>query len=205
MSEKPMVFVVDDDDLARDSICALVSAMDYPTKSFASAEDFLAYYQEDRPGCLVCDMRMRGMSGLELIEALVQRGLHMPVVMVTAYARTSTTVRAIKSGAVTLLDKPYADNDLWDAIRMALDQGTEEWDRRQRLAIIRQRLASLTDEQRQVLDLLVAGKANKSIAHSLGIGLRTVESRRHEVLATFRVDSLAELVHVVVEARLSPP
>ena len=204
MSDKPTIFVVDDDELARDSVCALASSMGYPAQSFASGEEFLAFYQEERPGCLVSDIRMQGMSGVELLETLARGGFRLPVVMITAYARTPTTVRAMKAGAVTLIDKPYSDNELWDAIRTALDQGAERSDQCQRVSAIRERLASLTEEHRRVLELLVAGKPNKVIANSLGIGLRTAESRRAEILALFQADSLAQLVQMVVEAKLSP-
>jgi FixJ family two-component response regulator len=205
MSDKPTVFVVDDDELTRESVCALVSSMGYAAQPFASGEEFLAFYQEERPGCLVSDLRMQGMSGVELLETLTRRGFHLPVVMITAYARTPTTVRAMKAGAVTLIDKPYSDNELWDAIRTALVQGAEHWVQSRRISAIRERLASLTEEQRRVLELLVAGKPNKTIASSLGIGLRTAESRRAEILTILQVDSLAQLVQMVVEAKLSPP
>ena len=114
---EPTVFVVDDDELARSSVCALIQSIGLKAESYPSAEDFLSNYSEDRQGCLVTDLRMSGMSGVDLQEQLIQRKIFLPVIVLTAYARTPTTVRLVKAGAVSVLDKPYADDDLLDAIR----------------------------------------------------------------------------------------
>ena len=119
MFREATVFVVDDDDLGRKSVCALVQSMGVNAESFASAEEFLDKYTDDRPGCVVTDLRMLGMSGVELQENLVRRGIFLPVIILTAFARTPVTVRAIRAGAVTVLDKPCDDDDLWNAIRGA--------------------------------------------------------------------------------------
>jgi len=113
MTAKPTVFVVDDDELARTSVCALVCSMGIPAEPFSSAEEFLDHYVEGLPGCLVTDVRMLGMSGLELQERLRELDIHLPVVVMTAYAKTPLTVRAIQGGAVTLLEKPCEDDELW--------------------------------------------------------------------------------------------
>jgi len=201
MLDKPVVYVVDDDEESRNSVCALISSMGLEVRPYASAEEFLSAYQE-APGCLVTDLRMPGMSGLELQEALSKRGSRLPVIIISAYARTKTTVRAMRGGAVTILDKPYDADDLWDAIREALKKEAWERDRRDRLESIRSRMAMLSAEQRSVLELLVAGNPNKSIAQALGLGLRTVESRRHDVLRIMQAESIAELVRMVVEVEL---
>lgn len=202
MSAEPTVFVVDDDEQARKSVCALVRSMGMRAESFASAEDFLNRYTPDRPGCLVTDYRMLGMSGLELQEELARRGIALPVIVLTAYARTSVAVQAMKAGAVTMLDKPYAEDDLWDAIRKALAEGAVAQAEMARREEIRRRIAALTPSEREVMDHIVRGNANKVIAKKLGVSLRTVENRRHEVLEKMHADSVAELVRMVLEADL---
>jgi len=198
MADEPNVYVVDDDEESRESVCALVSAMGVACEAYASAEEFLAAYQPRQPACLVTDLRMPGMSGLELQETLASRGSLLPVIIITAYARTPLTVRAMQSGAVTLLDKPYSHDDLWDAIRAALQKSAKVKTQQEYLAEIRSRLERLTPEHRRVLELIIAGHPNKSIAQQLGLGLRTVESRRHDILHTMQAQSIAELVRMVV-------
>ena len=157
---------------------------------------------EGRPGCLITDVRMLNMSGLELQEELLRRGIALPVVVLTAYARTAITVRAVKAGAVTVLEKPYQDDDLWDAIRKALAQdaaGRTEHRHRQEL---QRRIARLTPAQRGVMDLIVTGKPNKVIAQELDVSIRTVENRRHEVFEVMQAGSVAELVRMVIDVDL---
>jgi two-component system, LuxR family, response regulator FixJ len=199
--DNPTVFVVDDDEQARKSVCALARSMDLQAETFRSAEEFLDNYTEDRPGCLVADLRMLGMSGLELQERLVQRRVFLPVIVLTAYARTATTVRAIKAGAVAVLDKPYADDELRDAVRAALAK--EAFDRRERAPrqAIRGRLRQLTPTETTILEMIVEGRPNKAIAKELKLSLRSVASRRRELLAKMQVDSTVELIRLVVEAR----
>jgi two-component system, LuxR family, response regulator FixJ len=200
MCHEPTVFVVDDDEQSRKSVVALVRSMGLCAEAFASAEEFLDNYVEKRPGCLVTDYRMFGMNGLELNDELVRRQVSLPFIVLTAYARTALTVRAMQDGAVTLLDKPYADDDLWDAIRNALAMNAVQRDRQRQCLKLSDRLDALTSGERQVLDLLVQGKANKQIAKQLSVSVRTVESRRHEVLRKTEVGSLAELFRLVVDA-----
>jgi FixJ family two-component response regulator len=202
MCAEPTIFVVDDDEQARSSVCALVRSMGMSAESFASAEDFLNRYTPGRPGCLVTDYRMLGMSGLELQEELIRRNIALPVIVLTAYARTSVAVQAMKAGAVTMLDKPYAEDDLWDAIRKALAQGAVAQTKAARREEFRRRIAALAPSERAVMDLIVGGDANKVIANKLGVSLRTVENRRHEVLEKMHADSVAELVRMVIEADL---
>lgn len=201
---EPTVFVVDDDELARKSVCALVRSMGVRAAAFASAEEFLASGVAGQPGCLVTDIRMRGMSGLELQEELRSRNISLPVIVLTAHARTPLTVRAIKAGAVTLLDKPYESEDLWDAIRGALAVDAADRAKHERLHALRARLEQLTPSERAVLDMVVAGKPNKTIAQRLDVSVRTVENRRREVLQKLQADSVAELVRMVIEAGDSP-
>jgi FixJ family two-component response regulator len=200
MSTEPTVFVIDDDEQARRSVCALIRSMGLAAEPFASAEQFLDEYVDADPGCLVTDVRMLGMSGLELQEELRRRNIMLPVVVLTAFARTATTVRAVKAGAVTVLDKPYQDDDLWDAIRKALAQDAADRAKHRRRYDLRHRIEQLTPAQRKVMDLIVAGNANKIIAGELDVSVRTVENRRREIFEKTGAGSVAELVRMAIDA-----
>jgi FixJ family two-component response regulator len=198
--QEQVIYVVDDDERARGSVCALVASMGLGSESFSSAEDFLGFYQTDKPGCLVTDIRMLGMSGLELQVELTDMGSLLPVIVLTAFATTPMTVQAIQRGAITLLDKPYLDDDLWNAIRKALAQ-----DARKRVEVahrqaIRERINQLTPSEREVLSFVVAGKPNKVIANRLDVSVRTVENRRSEIYTKLKADSVVDLVRMVIEA-----
>jgi two-component system, LuxR family, response regulator FixJ len=201
MQLETTVYVVDDDAQARKSVCALVQSMGLKAEHFASAEEFLEKYVEGRTGCLVTDLRMSGISGVELQEKLIQRQIFLPVIIITAYSRTQTTVRAIKAGAVTVLDKPYSDDDLWDAIRTALAKDAADRGKRLRLQECYSRLAQLTPMERKVLNMIVDGRPNKAIAKELDVSLRTIENRRQELYAKMQVKSLAELISLTVETK----
>ncbi len=200
MADEPTVFVVDDDELARTSVCALVRSMGIRAESFDSAEAFLEHHVTSRPGCLVTDVRMLGMSGLELQERLRELDVQLPVVVMTAYARTPLTVRAMQGGAVTLLEKPCEENELWDAIRKALKQNADAREAHEHRLRLRRCIETLTPTQRTVMEMIVAGKANKVIAMELDVSIRTVEARRQEVFAKMQADSVAELVRLAMEA-----
>jgi FixJ family two-component response regulator len=202
---EPTVFVVDDDEQARKSVCALVGSMGIAAQSFASAEQFLDGYVPGSPGCVVADVCMVGMSGIELQEELASRNVFLPVIILTAYARTPLTVRAVQAGAVTVLEKPYEEDDLWNAIRKALAQDTEKRTEHQRREEIRRRLQQLTPDERKVLEMIVAGKLNKVIAKEMDVSIRTVENRRREVFAKMQVRSVAELVRLAIEAGVDRP
>ncbi len=197
MNVDSTVFVVDDEQQSRESVCALVRSMGLATASFSSGEEFLQQY-DNEPGCLVSDYRMAGMNGLELQESMLNREIALPMIIVTAYARTSITVKAIQRGAVSLLDKPYDDDDLWQAIRSALSQ--DEARRKQCLqhADTRRRLAKLTDKESCVLAMIIEGMPNKTMANKLDVSLRTIENRRRGVFAKMNVDTVAELVALVL-------
>lgn len=202
MQDSPTVFVVDDDPQARRSVCALVRSMGIDASAYGSAEEFLEKYVHGTPGCLVTDVRMLGMSGLELQAELTRREIALPVIVLTAYARTSLTVRAMQAGAVTLLEKPYEDDDLWEAVREALANEASTRREHERRQGLRTRIGCLTPSQRVVLDMIVEGKPNKMIAEVLDISLRTVENRRREVFDRMEADSVAELVRMVIDADL---
>ena len=196
----PIVFVVDDEPTVLKSICALVGSFGQKTESFQSAYEFLEFY-DGQPGCLVSDVRMFGMTGLELQEKLIHDGIELPVILISAHAEIPVTVRAMKLGAVTFLEKPCRDVELWEAIRTALEQDAENRNRMLRRKQITARLAKLTPSEKEVLDLIVAGQLNKQIAKSLGVSIRTVESRRHNIFKKLESDSIADLVKTVLEER----
>lgn len=195
------VFVVDDDQTARESVCSLVEPMDVNVELYSSAEAFLEAYDPDRPGCLVTDLRMMGMNGVELQEELQRRGIDIPTIIISAYADVPVAVRAMRQGAVTVLEKPCRGMELWDAIRSALDLDRKQRDDSARLKIIQQRLDSLADPERDVLERVVSGTPNKAIAKQLDIGLRTVEARRRTIMQKMGVHSVAELVEAVTLVR----
>lgn len=198
MSDTHTVYIVDDDDASRESVEMLLNEMKVRFKSFHSAEQFLGGFDGARPGCLVTDVRMLDMSGLELQEELARRNITMPVVVVTAYADAPIVVRAIKNGAITLLEKPCRNHELWDAIREGLTNDVENLKRESQLKQLQDRIAALTEAEKEVLDLIVEGMPNKTIAARLDISVRTVEVRRQHVFTKMKADSVAELVHLVL-------
>jgi two-component system, LuxR family, response regulator FixJ len=202
MTVEPTVFVVDDDRSARNSVCALVRSLGLTARAFSSAEEFIEEYITEQTGCLVTDIRMTGMSGLDLQDELKERGIELPVIVLTAYPRTSSTVRAMKAGAVTLLEKPYNDDELWDAIRNALAQDAARRAESERYSEIQEHAVQLTPAEHTVMNLIVQGKPNKFIATKLNLSLRTVENRRHEVFVKMGVTSVAELVKLAIEGKL---
>ncbi len=197
----PTVFVVDDEIQARDSVCALVRSMGLPAEGFDSGEEFLKYYQ-GQAGCVVTDYRMHGMNGIQLQEALIKQGNALPLIVVTAFARTPMTVQTIKNGAVTLIDKPYDNDNLWKAIRVALNRDVLQRQQKNDFAEIRLRLKSLSGKEQTVLDYILKGTTNKTMSSKLDVSLRTIENRRRKIFSKLRVDSVAELVKVVLESRV---
>ncbi len=196
--DQSAVYVVDDDAQARKAVTTLIEAMGVPTFGFNSAEDFLAGYDGRRPACLVTDVRMIGMSGLELQEELIRRGIDISVVVLTGFATTPGTVRAMRNGALTLLEKPCRDDELWEAVRDGLASDRRAYAIQSNIGEIRRRHDSLTAKERQVLSHVAAGEANKVIARRLDVSLRTVELHRQNVFQKMGADSLAELVRMVV-------
>lgn len=199
MSQEATVYVVDDDPAVRDSVSALVNSAGLRVQSFPSAEAFLQDYKPENPGCLVTDLRMLGMSGLDLLETLAKSASPLPAILISAYADVPAAVRAMEAGAVTLLEKPCRNDQLVQAIHKALERDKAQRATRTLQHDIKARLATLTPEEYEVMQRMVAGKLNKVIANELLISLRTVETRRHKVLEKMKADSLAELVRMVVE------
>lgn len=204
MNDDAVVYVVDDDAASREAVASLVGEMNVQARAFGSAEEFLAAYDGARPACLVTDVRMIQMSGLELQEELARRGHHLATVVLTAYAETPVTVRAMKNGAVTLLEKPCRDLELWDAIRRALAEDVQNLEHDERRAEAARRLADLTPSEQEVLTMVAQGEPNKAIATQLDISVRTVEVRRQSIFAKTGAGSVAELVRLTIEASEQP-
>ena len=198
-TNKPTVFVVDDDDAMRDAISTLMSSAGIACETFASAHAFLEALEtwpEGFGGCLVLDIRMPGMSGLELQEALVARGVSLPIVIITGYGDIPTAVRAMKSGALDFLPLPFDGKELLARVVDALgvDEERREW-RRERLEL-RRRSARLSPRESEVFERVANGQANKAIAIDLGISERTVEIHRSRVMKKMMANNLAELVRM---------
>jgi two-component system, LuxR family, response regulator FixJ len=197
---EPTVFVVDDDRAMRESLSWLLDSVGLHVRSYATAADFLADYDPAQPGCLVLDVRMPGMSGLDLQAELARRGVELPTIVITGHAEVSMAVRAVKSGAIDFIEKPFSDQLLLDRVRQALEMDRQAREVRTRRDDARRRLATLTAREREVLNLVVAGRANKEIASELGVSPKTVEVHRAHVMSKMCVDSLAELIRLTLLA-----
>jgi two-component system response regulator FixJ len=194
MPPDPTVFVVDDDPAMRDSLRWLLQSVGLPVQTYAAAEDFLEHYDATWPGCLVLDVRMPGMSGLKLQDVLAARHIQLPVIVVTGYAEVPTAVRALKTGAIDFIEKPFSDELLLDRIRQAIEADRQTREAEARRAAALERFTSLTPREREVMELVTAGKANKVIAAELNLSPKTVEVHRANVMKKMEVDSVADLV-----------
>ena len=203
MTSQAMIYVVDDDQQSRKAVLTLVQPMGIPAKSFASAEEFLKSYDGRRPACVVTDVRMLGMSGLELQEQLNKLGITISVVVLTAFASTPTTVRAMRNGALTLLEKPCNDDELWEAIRTGLTSDERNAQLESSRSELLERLNTLTPKEREVLQYIVSGDANKVVARKLDVSVRTIENHRQKIFQKMQADSLAELVRIALAAGIS--
>jgi FixJ family two-component response regulator len=195
-----MVFIVDDDEAVRGSPKLLLKSIGLPAQTYASAQEFLASFDPLRPGCLVLDIRMPGMSGLELQETLNARGALLPIIFITGHGDVPMAVEAMQRGAMDFLQKPFRDQDLLDRINKALEKDRAGRDLLGNRVRIRARMAELTPREREVLGRVTAGQANKVIAADLGLSQRTVEIYRAHVMEKMGANSLAHLVRMVVDA-----
>lgn len=196
---EPTVFIVDDDEAVRNSLKLLMRSVGLPAVAYASAQDFLAAYDRQQPGCVVLDVRMPGMSGLELQQVLNLRGATVPVIFVTGHGDIPMAVEAMQHGAFDFLQKPFRDQDLLDRIQRALERDRATRQQLKEMSHLRERLASLTPREREVLKLVTAGKPNKVIAADLGVSQRTVEIHRARVMEKMGATSLAQLVRMVLD------
>ena len=195
------VFIVDDDEAVRSSMKLLLKTLGLTAQAFASAQEFLATFDKGRPGCLVLDIRMPGMSGLELQEELNARDAMLPIIFITGHGDVPMAVEAMQHGAMDFLQKPFRDQDLLDRITKALEKdraGRDLLGNRERIGV---RIATLTPREREVMALVTQGKANKVIAADLNLSQRTVEIHRAHVMEKMGANSLAHLVRMVIEAQ----
>jgi two-component system response regulator FixJ len=200
MISEPTVFVVDDDQAMRTSLQWLIESTGMQVRTFESADAFLAAYYPGRSGCLLLDVRMPGMSGLELQGYLAREGYRLPVIMITGHGDVPMAVKAMKAGAVDFIEKPFHDEDLLRSIRNALDLDQRRRANQSARAEIATRLAELTPREHEVLAMVTDGKSNKEMAAALGVTPKTVEAHRARVMEKMRAESLAELVRMALVA-----
>ena len=197
---KSTVFIVDDDQAIRHAMELLMRSVGLDYEIYHSADDFLTKFSDDRPGCLVLDIRMPGMGGLELQDRLNEMGSALPIIFITGHGDVPMAVEAMQKGAVDFIQKPFRDQDLLDRIADALKTDQEKRAERQQHQEVRGRLSTLTKREREVFDLVVTGKPNKVIAFELGVSQRTVEIHRARVMDKMKARSLADLVRMHIAA-----
>jgi len=198
--EEAYVFIVDDDASVRDSLRWLIESVQLKVLSFNSAQEFLDGYKNQQTGCVVLDVRMPGISGLDLQEELRQQGFVLPVIIITGHADVPMAVRAFKSGAYDFIEKPFNDQHLIDRIQQAIEKS-----RSQKVSIQRQqeaanRLKKLSSREKQVLDCIVAGSSNKTMARELEISVKTIETHRANLMSKMKAGSISELVRIALLA-----
>jgi FixJ family two-component response regulator len=198
LSNEPTVFLIDDDPAALRALASLVKVVFPRVEVYPSAAEFLKARCDDRPGCLVLDIAMPEMSGIELHRKLLQDKTALPVIFVTGYGNVPMAVEAMRMGAVSFLEKPVQEQQLWESIRRALEIDAQNRRRRARRQRAEERLARLSPGERAVLNLILEGKMNKEIAVELGLSTRTVEDRRAKLMKKMGAKSLAELIQLVM-------
>jgi len=193
-TENPIIYIVDDNDDIRETLELLFESVDLGAKSFGSAGEFLDAYPKGQPGCLIADVRMPGMSGLELQEEMAKRSIDLPVIIITGYGDVEMAVNAMKAGAADFIEKPYKEQELLDRVHKAISQNAEKRQESNEEKKAREGLAQLTPRERQVLEYIVDGEPNKRIAHNLGLSEKTIEFHRSNIMKKLEAKSLAELV-----------
>ena len=197
MSEdQPTIFVIDDDVSVRDAITGIVKSVGLRAQTFVSAQEFLKKSPPDGPNCLVLDVRLPGLSGLDFQRELTKLNMRIPIVFITGYGDIPMTVQAMKAGAVEFLTKPFRDQDLLDAIQQALERDRTIRQQRSEVAVLRERFEMLTERERQVMGQVVAGKLNREIAAELGTSEITVKVQRSHVMRKMQAESAIDLVRM---------
>lgn len=193
-TESQIVFIVDDDDESRAGMEALMESIDLPVQSFKSAIDFLNTYKFGQPGCLLLDIRMPDMSGIELQEKLNQQHVWIPTILITAYAEVSLAVKAMKQGAFEFMEKPFSPSDLLDRVKAALKHDADQRLSQSERSEMLKRRDDLSGREREILELMIDGKNAKEMASDLGISERTVDFHRRNILDKMRVDNVVQLL-----------
>lgn len=197
MIAAPVVFVIDDDPSVRSSLKFLISTVGLQVESFESAEGFLQKKSIERPSCLVLDVRLRGLSGLDFQRELAARDIRIPIVFITGHGDIAMSVHAMKEGAVEFLTKPFRDQDLLDAIRVALERDRRRRDQENAISELQQRFESLTPREQQVISMVASGMLNKQIAAQLGTAENTIKVHRSRAMEKMQAQSLADLVRMI--------
>lgn len=200
----PTVFIVDDDRGLRQAIHDLVESVGLRAESFASGEDFLRAKRINRPSCLVLDVRLPQMSGLDFQQRLTETGIQIPIIFITAHGDIPMSVRALKSGALEFLTKPFRDQDLLDAIHQALERDRVAREQQSEIRNLQERVRTLTARQQEVMNLVVSGMLNKQIASEIGVSEATVKIHRGNVMRKMRAGSVVDLVRMADKLKLSP-
>ncbi|WP_374624071.1 response regulator transcription factor [Pandoraea sp.] len=203
--EQETVFVVDDDEAVRDSLRWLLEANGYHVRGFASAEEFLSHYNGHQLGCLILDVRMPGMSGLELQEKLVENKFNIPIIFVTGHGDVPMAVDTMKKGAMDFIEKPFDEAELRSQVERMLSKARQDASSQREQQAAEDLLSKLTSREHQVLERIIAGRLNKQIADDLGISIKTVEAHRANIMEKLNVNTVADLLRLALSKRSSAP